>query len=48
MKNGLQILHSLNYWEKSYTYHQCWIYLMVKLSHIQLLQDQPTPLFQQC
>ena len=31
-----------------YTYHQCWIYLMVKLSLIPLAQDPPIPLFQQC
>ncbi|GEM_PF-3614490 len=31
-KNGLRILQSLNYWERSFIYHKCWIYLMVKLS----------------
>ena len=33
---------------RSYTYHQCWIYLMVKLSRIQLVPDRPIPLFQRC
>ena len=48
MKSGLQILRSLSYLGRSYTYHQCWIYLMVKLSRIQLVPDRPIPLFQRC
>ena len=48
MNNGLQILQSLSNLERSCMYHQYLIYLMVKLLHIQLAQDQPILLFQRC
>ena len=48
MKNGLQILQSLSYLEKSFIYPLYWIYLMVKSLPIQSAQDLPIHLYQKC